>query len=93
MRNVTVKYLRQNERTGSFEYRRRVPKVLEDMVDVREFLEVLGKTQSEAILHYGREHERIEYLVSLAKNGASGLSDCGRSKRLIKKYIASKTGK
>lgn len=29
MRNVTVKYLRENNRTGSFEYRRRVPKVLE----------------------------------------------------------------
>jgi|GEM_PF-7039352 len=64
MRNVAVKYLRQNERTGSFEYRRRAPKVLEDMVDVREFLKVLGKTQSEAILDYGREHERIEHLLA-----------------------------
>ena len=82
MRNVTVKYLRQNERTGSFEYRRRVPKVLEDMVDVREFLKVLGKTQSEAILHYGREHERIEHLVSLARFGVTGLSRYEQTKRL-----------
>ena len=82
MRNVTVKYLRQNKRTGSFEYRRRVPKVLEGMVDGREFLKVLGKSQTEAILHYGNEHERIEHLVRLAKHGVAGLSPIEQNNRL-----------
>ena len=82
MRNVTEKYLRQNERTGSFKYHRRVPKVLEGMVDVREFLKVVGKTQSEAIHHYGREHERIDHLISLARFGVTGLSRYEQTKRL-----------
>jgi len=74
MRNLTVKYLRENKRTGSFEYRRRVPKTLEGMVKQREFLEVLGKTLSEATTRYGVQHERIEYLVAPAKHGVTGLS-------------------
>lgn len=82
MRNVTVKYLRQNKRTGSFEYRRRVPRVLEGLVKKREFLKVLGKTQGEAVMHYGREHERIEHMVSLAKHGVTGLSPLEQSTRL-----------
>ena len=73
MRNVTVKYLRKNKRTGSFEYRRRVPKVLEGTVTKREFIKVLGRTQNEAMIHYGREHERIEHIIGLAKNGVTGL--------------------
>lgn len=82
MRNVIVKYLRQNQRTGSFEYRRRVPKALAELVKQNEFLKVLGKTQSEAVMHYGREHERIEHLVSLAKYGVTGLSPMEQTKRL-----------
>lgn len=77
-----MKYLRQSNRTGSFEYRRRVPKVLEGLVKKREFLKVLGKTQSEAMMHYGREHERVEHIISLAKNGVTGLSPLEQSKRL-----------
>ena len=82
MRNVTVKYLRKNDRTGSFEYRRRVPKSLEKLVTKREFLKVLGKTQSEAVMRYGAEHEKIEHLVSLAKFGVTGLSPMEQSKKL-----------
>lgn len=82
MRNVTVDYLRKNPRTGSYEYRRRVPKALAGLVKKREFLKVLGKTQSEAVMHYGREHERIEHIVSLAKYGVTGLSPLEQSKRL-----------
>lgn len=82
MRNVTVKYLRKNDRTGSFEYRRRVPKSLEKLVAKREFLKVLGKTQSEAVMRYGAEHEKIEHLVSLAKFGVTGLSPMEQSKKL-----------
>lgn len=82
MRNITVDYLRQNKRTGSFEYRRRVPKVLEGLVKKREFLKVLGKTQSEALTHYGREHERIEHIINLAKYGVTGLTPLEQSTRL-----------
>jgi integrase len=82
MRNVTVDYLREDPRTGSFQYRRRVPKILAGVVKKREFLKVLGKTQSEAVMHYGREHERIEHLISLAKNGVTGLSPLEQSIRL-----------
>ncbi len=60
MRNVTVKYIGKNKPTGSFAYRRWVQKVLESLVCQNEFLKVLGKAQSEAVMHYGREHEPIE---------------------------------
>ena len=43
---------------------------------------MLGKTQSEAVMHYGREHERIEHLISLARNGVTGLSPLEQSTRL-----------
>lgn len=82
MRNITVQYLRENKRTGSFEYRRRVPKILEGTVKKREFLKVLGKTLREATIRYGAEHERIEHLVSLAKHGVTGLSPMEQSNRL-----------
>lgn len=59
MRNVTVKYLRKNDRTGSFEYRRRVPKSLEKLVKKREFLKVLGKTQSEAVTRRHHLHQSL----------------------------------
>ena len=77
-----MKYLRENLRTGSFEYRRRVPKVLSGIVSKREFLKVLGKSQAEAVMFYGREHERIEHLVSLAKQGVTGLSQSEQQSRL-----------
>ena len=82
MRNVTVKYLRKNKRTGSFEYRRRVPKALLGLVGKREFIKVLGKSEGEAHIQYGREHERIEHLVCLSKYGVMGLSDFEQSRRL-----------
>lgn len=82
MRNITVKYLKQDKRSGSYVYRRRVPKVLEKMVTKREFIEVVGKTQQEAIVRYGPVHERIEHLVALAKNGVTGLSPKEQSDRL-----------
>jgi hypothetical protein len=49
---MTVKYLRENPRTGSFEYRRRVPEALKKLVSKREFLKVLGRNQSEAVMHW-----------------------------------------
>ncbi|UWP90739.1 integrase [Aliiroseovarius crassostreae] len=82
MRNVTVKYLKQDKRTGSYVYRRRVPKILEEVVRKREFITVIGKSMNEAMMRYGAVHERIEHMVSLAKNGVSGLSPSEQSTRL-----------
>lgn len=72
MRNVTVKYLRKNDRTGSFEYRRRVPKSLEKLVTKREFLKVLGKTQSEAVMRYPLEQlqEALEKSLKIYRRRA-----------------------
>ena len=89
MRNVTVDYLREDPRTGSFQYRRRAPKILAGVVKKREFLKVLGKMQSEAVMRYGREHERIEHLISLAKNGVRGLSSLEQSIRLTMTCVPS----
>jgi len=82
MRNVTVKYLHQDKRTGSFVYRRRVPKSLAGLVDKSEFIAVLGRTQVEAVVQYGQYHERVEHMVSLAKNGVTGFSPIEQQKRL-----------
>ena len=82
MRNITVKYLNQDGRTGRYYYRRRVPKVLETVVPRREFIKVLGKTLSDAMMHYGTEHARIEHLIALAENGVTGLSPAEQALRL-----------
>ncbi len=78
-----MKYLTTDKRTGKHVYRRRVPKILSGMVTEREFLKVLGQSFSEAIVQYGSFHERIEHLVSLAKNGVTGLSASEQRLRLI----------
>jgi len=64
MRNVTVEYLQQ-VKSGSYQYRRRIPKILQGRVKEREFIKVLGKTQKEALLRYGSYHEHVEHLISL----------------------------
>ena len=55
----------------------------------KQFLKVLGKMQSEAVMRYGREHERIEHLISLAKNGVRGLSSLEQSIRLTMTCVPS----
>ncbi|WP_298905566.1 integrase [uncultured Aliiroseovarius sp.] len=82
MRNVTVKYIKQDQRTGSYVYRRRVPKILEGMVRKREFITVIGKSLDEAMVRYGQVHQRIEHMINLAKNGVTGLSPSEQAKQL-----------
>ncbi len=77
-----MKYLKQDGRSGSYVYRRRVPKALAEVVKKREFIKVLGKTLAEAMMRYGSEHERVEHLVTLAKNGVTGLSPTEQADRL-----------
>jgi hypothetical protein len=83
MRNVTVKHVRKNQRTGSFEYRRRVPVKLLEQVQKREFIKVLGKTESDALIAYGLYHRDVEHLISLSKHGVSGLTAQEQAERLV----------
>lgn len=77
-----MKYLSQEKRTGSFIYRRRVPKLLQNRIPQGEFVRLLGKSQSEAIINYGPYHAEIEHLINLAKHGVTGISPREQSERL-----------
>lgn len=83
MRDMTVKYLSNDGKTGSFTYRRRVPKSLKVMIGKAEFLKVLGKTQSEALMNYGAYHRGVEHMVALANSGVVGLSPAEQRDRLV----------
>ncbi len=55
MRNVHVNYLEADRKTGRYKYRRRIPKVLKDVLNRGNYYEkALGtKTMSEALVRYG----------------------------------------
>lgn len=82
MWNVTVKYVSPAPRSGNLTYRRRVPKVLRDRVGRSEFIKVLGKTQADALLEYGKFHRHVEHLIALAKGGVTGMSPTEQRDRL-----------
>lgn len=82
MRNVAVKYLSKDRKTGHFTYRRRVPDSLRGITSKREFLKVLGRTEAEAVTSYGNFHQRIEHMVALAERGVTTLSPAERQKAL-----------
>lgn len=91
MRNVIVKYLKTDPRTGYFLYRRRVPKALADRVKKTEFVKTLGKTMKAALAAYGSYDSDIERLISLGKHGVAGLSESeqrGRLTALLKAWDA-----
>lgn len=80
---MTVKYVTQDKKSGSFIYRRRVPKALAGLIKKSEFLKVIGKTLSEALTNYGAVHQRIEHLLSLSRNGVTGLSPLEQAKPMV----------
>lgn len=82
MRNVTVKYLTKDRKTGHLTYRRRVPDSLKGITGKREFLKVLGRTEAEALTFYGPFHQRIEHMIALAERGVTTLSEAERQKAL-----------
>lgn len=83
MRTFTVKYVSNDKRTGRYVYRRRVPAALAEVIQKREFLKVLGRTECEALSQYGRYHEHIEHLIALAKHGVVGISETQQRAQLI----------
>jgi hypothetical protein len=74
VRNLTVKYLKQDPRNGNWLYRRVVPKALKSRVNQREWVVNLGKTQSDALTNYGTHHQKFEHMIALAKMGVTDLS-------------------
>ncbi len=66
---IVVKCLSQEKKTGHWQYRRRMPEALKEMVGKTEFLMVLGPTQSDALASYAATHDPIERLIRLAKQG------------------------
>jgi hypothetical protein len=82
VRNVTVKYLTKDRKTGHYTYRRRVPDSLKRVTGKREFLKVLGRTEAEALTFYGPFHQRIEHMVALAERGVTTLSPAEQQKAL-----------
>lgn len=82
VRNVTVKYLTKDRKTGHYTYRRRVPDSLRRITGKREFLKVLGRTEAEALTFYGQFHQRIEHMVALAARGVTTLSPVEQQKAL-----------
>lgn len=61
--------LKHVERTksGSFQYRRRVPKEVSPLITKREFKHKLGDTNREALAAYARYHARVEQEIAEAK--------------------------
>ena len=52
---------------GGYEYRRRVPKDVADIIAKREFKKVLGSTETEALRQYPRIHDAVERQIASAR--------------------------
>ena len=62
--NLTMKHV-QIDQNGYYRYRRRVPEAAKAFVGKTEFVKVLGKTESEALSHYGDVHRHCDPLAVL----------------------------
>lgn len=63
--------LKHVERTksGSWQYRRRVPKEVSEVINKREFKRKLGESEREALAAYPRYHAEVEREIAEAKRG------------------------
>ncbi|MGY3438850.1 MULTISPECIES: hypothetical protein [unclassified Marinovum] len=69
---ITVKYAKTDTRTGNLNYRRRVPKALQQFFPSQTMLvKALGKGGA-AMVANGKYHEHIEHLLALAQAGVTG---------------------
>lgn len=59
-------------KSGSFQYRRRVPKEISGIITKREFKEKLGDTEKEALRSYPGYHAQVEREIELAKRRLAG---------------------
>lgn len=62
-KRLQVKYLKFDSR-GQYRYRRRVPVGLVKILGKREFVKVLGRTETEALQAYSAYHDYVESLIS-----------------------------
>jgi len=72
-RKFMIKYVRIDSR-GNYKYRRRVPAKLQPALGKKEFVKLLGTTDTEAMQNYGPYHEHIEKLLTLTQP-VSGLAE------------------
>lgn len=63
---LVLKYV-ERTKSGSFQYRRRVPKKVSPVITKREFKEKLGDTNREALAAYPRFHALVEREIAEAK--------------------------
>jgi hypothetical protein len=56
---LVLKHL-ERTKSGKWQYRRRVPKAVSAVLTKREFKEVLGESQREALAAYPRFHAEVE---------------------------------
>lgn len=83
MRKLTLKYLQQDKKSGSYFYRRRVPDALRARILQGEFFEHLGLSEEEAMRNWARVHQEIEHVLGLARDGITGLSEADQRRRLV----------
>ena len=70
---LVLKYVGQTK-SGSWEYRRRVPKSIAGVILRREFKRKLGDTKREALAAYPRFHAKVEFQIAEALLGRAQTS-------------------
>jgi len=78
MKTVRLRYVTRTK-TGSYEYRRQVPKALRGRVGKFEIKKVLGFSEAQAIRGYSAFHEQVERLLAAAKLPEINLTTLGNS--------------
>jgi hypothetical protein len=59
----------EKTKSGSWQYRRRVPKDVSEVITKREFKRKLGESEREALAAYPRYHAEVEREIAEAKRG------------------------
>ena len=67
---IVLKHV-ERTKSGSFQYRRRVPKAISSITTKREFKRKLGDSEKEALAAYPRYHAEVEREIEVARR-ASG---------------------
>ncbi len=79
--NLSMKHV-QIDQNGNYRYRRRVPEYAKAFVGKREFVKVIGKTENDALSHYGQTHRHCNQLFALAREGVIDSSPQVQQERL-----------
>ncbi len=75
---LVLKYAKRTE-TGSWHYRRRVPKAVAEIIGKGEFKGKLGDSEREALASYPRFHAQVEQTIATAleRKAREGAADRG----------------